>query len=762
MASVVQDVTSVPNAESYNFQSISAFATYWFVWEFEGKPFPIDAEILKEAPSSESCFTSDFWDFANTQSDFREFNCGNIYNASKVIEAPCLDLLEKEEMSKNKKQWAIGPFNPVAISDDKKSNQRHKSLKWLDKQAPNSVIFVSFGTTTSLSDEQIKELAIGLEKSEQKFIWVLRDADKGDVLEGEVRRAELPEGFEERVEGKGMVVRDWAPQLEILGHPSTGGFMSHCGWNSCMESITMGVPIAAWPMHSDQPRNAVLVTKVLKVGVEIKDWARQGELVTSLTVEEAVKRLMASKEGDDIRKRAAELGGAVRQSVAEAQGHLNQLLQLSRLISSYDIPIHYVGTTIHNRQARLRVHGWNPLATANIHFHEFPTPSFLNPPPNPNSSNKFPSQLLPSVLATSHLREPVATLLCALSPTARRVIVIHDDLMASVVQDVTSVPNAESYSFQSISAFATYWFDWEFEGKPFPIDAEILKEAPSSESCFTSDFWDFVMTQSDFREFNCGNIYNASKVIEAPYLDLLEKEEMSKNKKQWAIGPFNPVAISDDKKSNQRHKSLNWLDKQAPNSVIFVSFGTTTSLSDEQIKELAIGLEKSEQKFIWVLRDADKGDVFEGEVRRAELPEGFEERLEGKGMVVRDWAPQLEILGHPSTGGFMSHCGWNSCMESITMGVPIAAWPMHSDQPRNAVLVTKVLKVGVVVKDWARQGELVTSLTVEEAVKRLMASKEGDDIRKRAAELGGAVRQSVAEGGVSRMELDSFIAHITR
>ncbi|KAA8517129.1 hypothetical protein F0562_017422 [Nyssa sinensis] len=761
-ASVVQDVASIPNAEAYDFKTTSAFATYWYIWERAGKPYPIDAEIMKDAPSSESCFTSDSLDFIASQRDCRGFSSGHLYNACKVIETPYLDLLEKEQMSKNKKQWAIGPFNPVAISENNRSKQRHECLEWLDKQAHNSVIFVSFGTTTSLSDEQIKELAIGLEKSEQKFIWVLRDADKADVFEGEVRRAELPKGFEDRVEGKGMVVRDWAPQLEILGHPSTGGFMSHCGWNSCMESMTMGVPIAAWPMHSDQPRNTLLITKVLKLGIVVKDWARQGELVTSLMVEETVKRLMASKEGDEIRKRAAELGGAVRQSVAEAQGHLNQLLQLSRLISSYDIPVHYVGTTTHNRQARLRVHGWNPLATANIHFHELPTPSFLTPPPNPNSSNKFPSQLLPSLLATSHLREPVATLLRALSPTARRVIVIHDDLMASVVQDVTSVPNAESYNFQSISAFATYWFDWEFEGKPFPIDAEILKEAPSSESCFTSDFWDFATTQSDFREFNCGNIYNTSKVIESPYLDLLEKEETSKNKKQWAIGPFNLVAISDDKKSNQRHKSLKWLDKQAPNTVIFVSFGTTTSLSDEQIKELAIGLEKSEQKFIWVLRDADKGDVFEGEVRRAELPEGFEERLEGKGMVVRDWAPQLEILGHPSTGGFMSHCGWNSCMESITMGVPIAAWPMHSDQPRNAVLVTKVLKVGVVVKDWARQGELVTSLTVEEAVKRLMASKEGDDIRKRAAELGGAVRQSVAEGGVSRMELDSFIAHITR
>ncbi|KAA8517140.1 hypothetical protein F0562_017433 [Nyssa sinensis] len=322
---------------------------------------------------------------------------------------------------------------------------------------------------------------------------------------------------------------------------------------------------------------------------------------------------------------------------------------------------------------------------------EFPTPSFLTPPPNPNSSNKSPSQLVPSFQATWHLRETVATLLRALSATARRIIVIHDILMASVVQDVASIPNAEAYDFQSTSAFATYWYIWEGAGKPYPIDAEIMKDAPSSESCFTSDLLDFIASQRDCRGFSSGHLYNACK-----------------------------------------------------------------------IKELAIGLEISEQKFIWVLRDADKGDVFEGEVRRAELPEGFEERVEGKGMVVRDWAPQLEILGHPSTGGFMSHCGWNSCMESITMGVPIAAWPMHSDQPRNAVLVTKVLKVGVEIKDWARQGELVTSLTVEEAVKRLMASKEGDDIRKRVVELGGAVRQSVAEGGVSRMELDSFIAHITR
>ncbi|KAK3008450.1 hypothetical protein RJ639_013547 [Escallonia herrerae] len=110
----------------------------------------------------------------------------------------------------------------------------------------------------------------------------------------------------------------------------------------------------------------------------------------------------------------------------------------------------------------------------------------------------------------------------------------------------------------------------------------------------------------------------------------------------------------------------------------------------------------------------------------------------------------------------MSHCRWNSCMESMSMGVPIATWPMHSDQPRNAVLITKALKVGVVVTDWARRDELVTSLTVEKAVKQLMATKEGDELRKRAKDLGCAIRKSVEEGGASRLELDSFISHITR
>ncbi|CAI9779496.1 unnamed protein product [Fraxinus pennsylvanica] len=103
-----------------------------------------------------------------------------------------------------------------------------------------------------------------------------------------------------------------------------------------------------------------------------------------------------------------------------AQGHLNQLLQLSCLISSYGIRVHYVGSTNHNRQAKLRINGLNPLDVAKIYFHDLPTPAFVSPPPNPNSSIKFPAHLQPSWTASLNLRQPVAEYLRDISSTMRK------------------------------------------------------------------------------------------------------------------------------------------------------------------------------------------------------------------------------------------------------------------------------------------------------------------------------------------------------
>ncbi|XP_047253790.1 zeatin O-glucosyltransferase-like [Capsicum annuum] len=165
-----------------------------------------------------------------------------------------------------------------------------------------------------------------------------------------------------------------------------------------------------------------------------------------------------------------------------AQGHLNQLLHLSRLITSYNIPVHYVGATTHIRQAKFRVHGFDPLTAKNLHFHEFPTPPFENAPPNPNASHKFPNHFMPLLYATIHHREPVCSLVRQLlGANHRRVIVIYDSLMTWVVQDVPTIPNAECYRFNSISAFYMHSSNWEARGKPFEAETEIFEDIPSIE-----------------------------------------------------------------------------------------------------------------------------------------------------------------------------------------------------------------------------------------------------------------------------------------
>ncbi|KAL3534387.1 hypothetical protein ACH5RR_002848 [Cinchona calisaya] len=448
-----------------------------------------------------------------------------------------------------------------------------------------------------------------------------------------------------------------------------------------------------------------------------------------------------------------------------AQGHLNQLLHLSRFISSYGVPVHYVAPTTYTRQAKDRVQGWDPLVVPNIHFHEISIPSHETPSPNPIDPKKFSLQLVPSFSASIKVREPIYALLKQLSSTTRRLVVVHDSVMPYAIQDVRLIANAESYCFHSISAFTIYTSIWEQVGKPGglfePELLEILDYLPSNDGCSSPEAVEFVKLQLDSMPNNsAGNLYNSCRVIEGPFLDLLAKAKHAFSDKQWVIGPFNPVVISNEQK--KRHYCLDWLDKQASNSVLFVSFGSSTTISDAAAMEIAIGLEKSEQKFIWVFRDADAGDVFEAEVRRAKLPEGFEERIGGRGLILRDWAPQLDILGHSSTGGFMSHCGWNSCMESISMGVPIAAWPMKFDQPRNSILIEKVLQVGLLVRDWSPRDELVPSIVVENVVRRLMDSTEGEEMRQRAKELSKVLKESVMDGGVSRLEMDSFIAHIRR
>lgn len=182
----------------------------------------------------------------------------------------------------------VGPLVQEPDQDDVVSAGTFE--KWLNKKEKSSSILVSFGSEFYLSKEDMEEIARGLELSHVSFIWVLRFPVAGGGERKKSVEEELPKGFLERVGERGMVVEGWVPQPRILNHRSTGGFLSHCGWSSVVESIKFGVPIVAAPMHLDQPLNARLVERLgVGVVVERDDGGLRREEVARVIREVSVK-----------------------------------------------------------------------------------------------------------------------------------------------------------------------------------------------------------------------------------------------------------------------------------------------------------------------------------------------------------------------------------------------------------------------------------------------------------------------------------------
>ncbi|XP_008231988.1 PREDICTED: beta-D-glucosyl crocetin beta-1,6-glucosyltransferase-like [Prunus mume] len=241
-----------------------------------------------------------------------------LVKTSREIEAKYVDYLSG---LMGKKIVPVGPL--VQEPMDLKVDDETWIMKWLNKRERSSVVYVCFGSEYFLSREQIEELAHGLELSKVSFIWVIRfpKEEKGNRVE-EV----LPEGFLERVGEKGVIVEGWAPQAKILKHSSVGGFVSHCGWSSVLESIKFGVPIIAMPMHLDQPINSRLVEEV-GVGVEVKRTA-EGSLERK-EVAKVIRDVVAQKIGEGVRKKALEIRENMKKKEdEEINGVVEELMQL--------------------------------------------------------------------------------------------------------------------------------------------------------------------------------------------------------------------------------------------------------------------------------------------------------------------------------------------------------------------------------------------------------------------------------------------------
>ncbi|KAL5055869.1 hypothetical protein RYX36_036551 [Vicia faba] len=226
---------------------------------------------------------------------------GVIFNTVESLEDSSLNHLQRLY---NVNLFPIGPLHMISNESNNISIMRESDgcISWLNSKARKSVLYVSLGSIASWEEKELTEMACGLVKSRQNFLWVIRPETVTEVF---AWLESLSEDIKLGVAEKGCIVK-WAPQSEVLAHEAVGGFWSHCGWNSTLESLCEGIPIICQPYFGDQRVNARLLSHVWKVGLEWCNVMERDE------IEKVVRRLMVNQEGEELRKRAIELKHEIR------------------------------------------------------------------------------------------------------------------------------------------------------------------------------------------------------------------------------------------------------------------------------------------------------------------------------------------------------------------------------------------------------------------------------------------------------------------
>ncbi|KAL6888165.1 hypothetical protein ACP4OV_009191 [Aristida adscensionis] len=269
----------------------------------------------------------------------------------------------------------------------------------------------------------------------------------------------------------------------------------------------------------------------------------------------------------------------------------------------------------------------------------------------------------------------------------------------------------------------------------------------------SSGYLDLVLQQ-------CHGLEMADHVLVNSFHEL-QTEEAEYMASRWGaktIGPTLPSACLDNRDLDDASYGFNlhapmtteckaWLDEKAPRSVVFVSFGSLVTLSQDQVAEVAEGLYNSGKAFLWVVRASETWKI----------PASFVEKAKETGLVVT-WSPQFEVLAHGAIGCFMTHCGWNSVIEGLGIGVPMVAMPQWADQPMNAKYVEDVWRVGIRVN--ANMEGVVTKEEVERCVLEVMEGEMSKEFKKNATSWSEKAKIAIREGGSSDKNIMDFVTKL--
>ncbi|KAL0400672.1 UNVERIFIED_CONTAM: UDP-glycosyltransferase 88B1 [Sesamum latifolium] len=217
----------------------------------------------------------DYENFLNFTRNFPN-SAGIIVNTFESLETKSLKAIREGECIPGGHTPPVFSVGPLLAS----AGGINDCLSWLDKQPNKSVVYLCFGSLGMFSTAQLKEIAVGLERSEQRFLWVVRSPPSDDKSKRFLPPPEpdldslLPAGFQDRTKDRGLVVKSWAPQVAVLNHESVGGFVTHCGWNSVLEAVWAAVPMVAWPLYAEQKMNRLVLVEEIKVALRMDGGGR--------------------------------------------------------------------------------------------------------------------------------------------------------------------------------------------------------------------------------------------------------------------------------------------------------------------------------------------------------------------------------------------------------------------------------------------------------------------------------------------------------
>ncbi|WCJ37275.1 UDP-Glycosyltransferase superfamily protein [Euphorbia peplus] len=273
---------------------------------------------------------------------------------------------------------------------------------------------------------------------------------------------------------------------------------------------------------------------------------------------------------------------------------------------------------------------------------------------------------------------------------------------------------------------------------------------------FISDYGNYpAWSYTLFNQFS--NIDDADWVL-CNSFHKLEEEAIDWMAKRWKLGTIGPTLPSKylDKRLEDDNDyginlfepdtttCMNWLKDRRNGSVVYVSFGSMAEVGEEQLEEVALGLKSSNCYFLWVVRETEQ----------PKLPKNF---VSEKGLVVK-WCPQLEVLANKAIGCFVTHCGFNSVLEALSLGVPIVGMPQWTDQPTNAKFVEDIWKVGI--RALPDEKGIVRRQVLELCIREVMENDKGIEIKENARKWKELAVEAIDKGGSSQININEFIAKL--